>query len=124
MMNAGYPDGGAVFRLRAERFWVSFMVINSLMRHNPARQGTPGGISDAAIYNNGSTFSLEVCGGTLTEKTADEGGGGAIFVSSDLSGTLRIDQSHLSNIPCLGFDNTPGIYALAGDIETTDSVIE
>jgi hypothetical protein len=111
---------------------VSFTVINSIMSHNqaigyganPARPGTPGGGSGGAIYNDGNTFTLEVCGSSLTENTANEGGGAIFFVSNDLSGALHIDRSHLSNNPSLGFESDPGIFVLAGEIEYTDSVIE
>lgn len=111
---------------------VSFTVINSVMSYNkaigyganPARPGTPGGGSGGAIYNDGNTFTLEVCGSILTENSANEGGGAIFFVSNDLSGTLRIDQSHLSNNPSLGFETEPGIFVLAGAIEYIDSVIE
>jgi hypothetical protein len=111
---------------------VSFTVINSVMSYNeaigyganPARPGTPGGGSGGAIYNDGNTFTLEVCGSTLTENTANEGGGAIFFVSNDRSGTLHIDRSHLSNNPSLGFETDPGIFVLAGAIEYIDSVIE
>lgn len=111
---------------------VSFTVINSVMSYNqavgyganPADPGTPGGGSGGAIYNDGNTFTLEVCGSTLTNNTANEGGGAIFFVSNDLTGTLRIDRSHLSDNPSLGFETDPGIYVLAGEIEYTDSVIE
>jgi len=111
---------------------VSFTVINSVMSYNqavgyganPADPGTPGGGSGGAIYNDGNTFTLEVCGSTLTNNTANEGGGAIFFVSNDRTGTLRIDRSHLSDNPSLGFETDPGIYVLAGEIEYTDSVIE
>ena len=49
---------------------VSYTVINSLFSHNraigsganPARAGTPGGGSGGAIYNDGNTFTLSLCG--------------------------------------------------------------
>jgi hypothetical protein len=111
---------------------VSFTVINSVMSHNnaighganPAEPGTPGGGSGGAIYNDGNSFTLEVCGSTLTNNTANEGGGAIFFVSNDRSGILRIDRSHLSNNQSLGFETDPGIFVLAGAIEYTDSVIE
>jgi hypothetical protein len=111
---------------------VSFTVINSIMSYNeaigyganPARPGTPGGGSGGAIYNDGNTFTLEVCGSILTENSANEGGGAIFFVSNDRSGTLRIDQSHLSGNPSLGFETDPGIFVLAGTVEYIDSVIE
>jgi len=111
---------------------VSFTVIDSVMSYNqaighganPARPNTPGGGSGGAIYNDGNTFTLEVCGSTLTNNSANEGGGAIFFVSNDRSGTLRIDRSHLGSNPSLGFETDPGIFVLAGEIEYTDSVIE
>jgi hypothetical protein len=111
---------------------VSFTVINCVMSHNqaigyganPARPGTPGGGSGGAIYNDGNTFTLEVCGSRLTENTANEGGGAIFFVSNDRSGALHIDRSHLSNNPSYGFESDPGIFVLAGEIDYADSVIE
>jgi hypothetical protein len=111
---------------------VSFTVINSVMSYNqaignganPARPGTPGGGSGGAIYNDGNTFSLNLCGTTLVENIANEGGGAIFFVSNDLSGTLQIDRSNLSNNPSFGFENDPGIFVLAGEVEYSDSVIE
>ena len=111
---------------------VSFTLINSVMSYNeaigyganPARPDTPGGGSGGAIYNDGNTFTLEVCGSILTENSANEGGGAIFFVSNDRSGTLRIDQSYLSNNPSLGFETDPGIFVLAGTVEYIDSVIE
>ena len=49
---------------------VSYSVINSLFSHNnaignganPAKAGTPGGGSGGAIYNDGNTFTLSLCG--------------------------------------------------------------
>jgi hypothetical protein len=111
---------------------VSFSVINSVMTHNhavgyganPARPGTPGGGSGGAIYNDGNTFTLDLCGCVLTENEANEGGGAIFFVSNDRSGDLRIDRSYLSGNPSLGFESDPGIFALAGRIDYIDSVIE
>jgi len=124
--NAG-SNGGALSSIG-----VSFTVINSVMSHNnaighganPAEPGTPGGGSGGAIYNDGNSFTLEVCGRTLTSNTANEGGGAIFFVSNDRSGTLRIDRSYVSNNPSLGFETDPGIFVLAGAIEYTDSDIE
>jgi hypothetical protein len=111
---------------------VSFTVINSVMSHNraigyganPARPGTPGGGSGGAIYNDGNTFTLEVCGSEMTQNTANEGGGVIFFVSNDRSGSLYIDRSQLSNNASLGFETDPGIFVLAGEVAYTDSVIE
>lgn len=126
LANVG-ANGGALSSIG-----VSFTVINSLMSHNqaigfganPARDGTPGGGSGGAIYNDGNTFTLDVCGSTLTDNTANEGGGAIFFVSNDRTGSLHIDRSYLSGNPSLGFETLPGIFVLAGDTQYTDSVIE
>jgi hypothetical protein len=111
---------------------VSFTVINSVMSYNqaigyganPARPGTPGGGSGGANYNDGNTFTLNVCGSILTDNTANEGGGAIFFVSNDRSGSLMIDRSRLSNNVSLGFETDPGIFVLADEIKYIDSVIE
>lgn len=111
---------------------VSFSVINSVMSHNraigtganPARDGTPGGGSGGAIYNDGNTFTLDVCGSTLTDNLANEGGGAIFFVSNDLTGSLIVDRSYLSGNPSLEFETDPGIFVLAGAVAYIDSVIE
>jgi hypothetical protein len=111
---------------------VSFTVLNTLMTHNqaignganPQRDGTPGGGSGGAIYNDGNTFTLSLCGCTLTDNSANEGGGAIFFVSNDRSGTLRIEDSVLRDNPELGFRTDPGIFVLAGQTDYVNSVIE
>ncbi len=113
---------------------VSYTVINSLFSHNeavgnganPAQQGTPGGGSGAAIYNDGNTFTLTLCGTKITDNHANEGGGAIFFVSNDLSGSLVIEDSQLCNNPSDGFETQgyPGIFVLAsGDPQVTNSTL-
>jgi hypothetical protein len=111
---------------------VSFTVINTLMSHNqavgnganPARDGTSGGGSGGAIYNDGKTFTLSLCGCALNDNSANEGGGAIFFVSNDRSGTLRIEDSQLHDNPSLRFETDPGIFVLAGEVDYIDSVID
>jgi hypothetical protein len=111
---------------------VSYTVINSLISHNraignganPAQPGTPGGGSGGAIYNDGNTFTLNICGCRITENTANEGGGAIFFVSNDKTGSLIIDRSHLSSNYSGQFETDPGIFVKAGDVNYVDSVIE
>jgi hypothetical protein len=114
---------------------VSYTVLNSLFSHNraignganPARGGTPGGGSGGAIYNDGNTFTLTLCGVAMRQNSANEGGGAIFFVSNDLTGTLVIRDSVLSGNPSMGFetDGYPGIFVLAaGDPVVENSVIE
>ncbi|MGB5268090.1 MAG: hypothetical protein WBN30_15970 [Polyangiales bacterium] len=114
---------------------VSFSVINSAFTHNeaignganPQRPGTPGGGSGGAVYNDGNTFTLTVCGTVMENNTANEGGGAIFFVSNDRSGSLVIEDSVLRNNPSDGFETQgyPGIFVLAnGDPQVRSSVIE
>lgn len=114
---------------------VSYTVLNSLFSHNeaignganPAKPGTPGGGSGGAIYNDGNTFTLTLCGVRMTNNTANEGGGAIFFVSNDLTGSLIIKDSFLGNNPSKGFETSgyPGIFVLAnGDPQVTNSTIE
>jgi len=101
---------------------VSFNVVNSLFSHNraigtganPARSGTPGGGSGGAIYNDGNTFHLGICGSRIADNSANEGGGAIIFVSNDLTGTMSITNSVLTANPSAGFETQglPGIFYL------------
>ncbi len=84
---------------------VSYSVINSLFTDNqaighganPAKSGTTGGGSGGAIYNDGNTFTLTLCGDRLENNHANEGGGAIFFVSNDRSGSLVIKDSVLTN---------------------------
>lgn len=114
---------------------VSYTVINSSFSFenaigngaNPAKSGTPGGGSGGAIYNDGNTFELSLCGTRITDSTANEGGGAIFFVSNDRTGTLKIDNSILQRNKSLGFETPgfPGMFVLAkGDPQVTNSTIE
>ena len=114
---------------------VSYTVINSLMTHNqaigqganPARPGTPGGGSGGAIYNDGNTFALQLCGSDLNNNTAKEGGGAVFFVSNDRTGTLAISSSRLSANPSAGFETSgyPGIFYLgSGSPQVSASMLD
>jgi hypothetical protein len=112
---------------------VSHTVINSLFTHNlaignganPAKSGTPGGGSGAAIYNDGNTFTLRLCGTEITDNTANEGGGAIFFVSNNRTGHLIIEDSVLRRNPSLGFETLPGIFVLAAEPpQVTNSIIE
>ena len=113
---------------------VSYTVINSALTYNeaigyganPQDPGTPGGGSGGAIYNDGNTFTLTVCGTYIANNTANEGGGAIFFVSNDRSGRLIIEDSVLDNNPSAGFETQgyPGIFVLAnGDPQVTNSVL-
>jgi hypothetical protein len=124
-------NGGALSGLGT-----SFSVYNSLMTHNqaigrganPARPGTPGGGSGGAIYQDGNTFDLSLCGSKLENNHANEGGGAMIFVSNNLTGTMSITSSVLRSNVSDGFETNglPGIFILAkaGQPVIKDSILE
>ncbi len=76
--------------------------------------GTPGGGSGGAIYNDGNSFDLNICGTKIENNSAREGGGAIFFVSNDRTGHLVIRDSQLSNNPSDGFETSgyPGIFYL------------
>ena len=127
--NSGSNGGGL------STIGVSYTVINSLFTHNravgsganPARPGTPGGGSGGAIYNDGNTFTLSLCGTRMENNYANEGGGAIFFVSNDRTGSLLIRDSFLVHNPSGRFETPgyPGIYFLGnGSPQVTNSTIE
>jgi hypothetical protein len=123
-------NGGAISSIG-----VSYTVINSVFSGNlaighganPAQAGTPGGGSGGAIYNDGNTFTLTVCGSEIRDNHANEGGGAIFFVSNDRTGTLVIEDSTLSGNPSDGFETPglPGIFYLRnGDPRLCSSTLE
>jgi hypothetical protein len=80
---------------------VSWTVINSLFSHNraigrggnPSQAGTPGGGSGGAIYNDGNTMTLSLCGTLIEKNEVNAHGAGIFFVTNDHSGNIVIDRS-------------------------------
>ncbi|WP_437593582.1 hypothetical protein [Sorangium sp. So ce1000] len=113
---------------------VSWTVINSLFSHNralgnggnPAMAGTPGGGSGGAIYNDGDTMTLTICGTRIERNEVNAHGSAIFFVSNDHTGDIVIDRSVITNniggswyptYPQISnHDDTP--------IKVTDSTIE
>ncbi|HWS32645.1 MAG TPA: hypothetical protein VN408_07865 [Actinoplanes sp.] len=101
---------------------VSWTVLNSRFTGNravgtganPARDGTPGGGSGGAIYQDGDTYRLTLNGTVLDGNRAAEGGGAVFFVSNDRTGSLTIRNSTLRRNVSEGFesDGLPGIFYL------------
>ncbi len=107
---------------------VSYTVLNSLFTDNDAignGASSGNGGNGGAIYNDGNTYTLELCGVKITNNTANEGGGAIFFVSNDQTGHLVIRDSVLSGNPSLGFETYPGIFYIgAGDPVFENSTIE
>ena len=86
---------------------VSWTILNSLFSHNraigrggnPASSGTPGGGSGGAIYNDGNTMTLSLCGTRIESNTVEEFGGAIFFVSNDHTGSVNITDSTIRNNP-------------------------
>jgi hypothetical protein len=87
---------------------VSWTIINSLFSYNsaignggnPADTGTPGGGSGGAIYNDGDTMTLSICGTRIEQNKVNAYGSAIFFVSNGNTGTngkIAIDQSVITN---------------------------
>lgn len=84
---------------------VSWSIINSLFTHNhaignggnPADAGTPGGGSGGAIYNDGNTMTLSLCGVAIQNNDVVQHGSAIFFVTNDHSGDIRIEGSVITN---------------------------
>jgi hypothetical protein len=113
---------------------VSWNIINSLFSYNhaignggnPAGEGTPGGGSGGAIYNDGNTMTLSLCGTRIEYNEVVQHGSAIFFVTNDHSGDIRIDQSNITNN--IGGSWYPTYPQISNHDDTpitvTDSVIE
>ena len=106
----------------------SYTVFNSLFTDNQAighgannGQGGNGG----AIYNDGDTYDLNVCGSKLTNNHANEGGSAIFYVSNNKTGAFAISGATvIQNNPKGTFETQPGLfYQAATFTKSTDSVI-
>jgi len=84
---------------------VSWTILNSMFSYNraignggnPSEPGTPGGGSGGAIYNDGNTMTLSICGSLLEYNEVNAYGAAIFFVSNNHDGTLRIHDSIIRN---------------------------
>jgi hypothetical protein len=84
---------------------VSWTIINSVLSYNraignggnPAQDDTPGGGSGGAIYNDGNTMTLSLCGTRIEYNEVNAYGSAIFFVSNDHSGDVEITDSIVSN---------------------------
>ncbi|HSN16325.1 MAG TPA: hypothetical protein VLT61_16950 [Anaeromyxobacteraceae bacterium] len=116
---------------------VSWSIFNSVLSDNraignggnPAEPGTPGGGSGGAIYNDGNTLRLYLCGDELERNEVNAYGAGIFFVSNNHDGIIQISRSTIrANVNHGGstWEILPGI---SGHLDTTmivdaESVIE
>ncbi len=109
--NVGSNGGGV------SSIGVSWTIINSHFSHNraignggnPREEGTPGGGSGGAIYNDGLTMTLSICGSTIEHNEVNAYGSGIFFVSNNHDGLVRIADSVIRNNTGGGWNVLPGI---------------
>ncbi len=93
-------NGGAISSIG-----VSWTIINSLLSYNkalgdggnPAKDGSVGGGSGGAIYNDGNEMALSLCGTKLEYNEVNAFGSAIFFVSNNHTGTMRIEGSTITN---------------------------
>lgn len=113
---------------------VSWTILNSLFSHNravgnganPAKEGTPGGGSGGAIYNDGDKMTLSLCGTRIEHNEVNAHGSAIFFVSNNHTGDIRIDRSVIKdNVGGSWYPTWPQISNHSDTpIVVTDSVIE
>lgn len=111
-------NGGAISTLGA-----SLAIYNTEISHNqalgrgqnPALPGTPGGGSGGAIYQDGNAFDLSMCGATVSNNRAVEGGSAIFYVSNNSTGTMSLVDSSFASHPMGTFEtpNLPGFFVKA-----------
>jgi len=112
---------------------VSWTIINCLFSYNravgnggnPSASGTPGGGSGGAIYNDGNTMTLSICGTLIEQNTVNAYGAAIFFVTNDHTGNIRIENSVIRDNIGGSWHTLPGI-SMHGDTrcEIVNSVIE
>ena len=121
-------NGGAISSIG-----VSWTVLNSVLSYNhaigmggnPTMPGTPGGGSGGAIYNDGNTMTLTICGTRIQHNDVVQHGSAIFFVSNDHSGNVVIDRSIITdNVGGSWYPTYPQISGHADTpITVTDSTI-
>ncbi len=129
MGNVG-ANGGALGSIG-----VSYTVLNGVMSYNqaigwgqnPATSG-PGGGSGGAIYNDGNTYTLTICGSEVSNNSARELGGAVFYVSNDDSGSVSIERSTFRANACHDPQDPKGFYVQTNasnvSISSTTNTIE
>jgi hypothetical protein len=113
---------------------VNWSIYNSVFSHNfaigeggnPAQDGTPGGGSGGAIYNDGGTLRLSICGSRIENNASAVFGSAIFFVSNNHQGTLQVQQSTIRGNTGGGWDVLPGISMHDDTVQEIDasSIIE
>lgn len=109
--NSGSNGGGI------SSIGVSWSIYNSLFSYNravgnganPAAPGTPGGGSGGAIYNDGNTMTLSLYGTLIEHNEVNAHGSAIFFITNNLTGTIRIEDSLIRNNTGGSWYELPGI---------------
>ena len=96
---------------------VSWTIINCLFSYNratgnganPAKEGTPGGGSGGAIYNDGNKMTLSISGTLIEHNEVNAHGSAIFFVTNDHTGNIRIEDSVIRNNTGGSWYTLPGI---------------
>jgi hypothetical protein len=110
---------------------VSWTIINSLFSYNqaignggnPADSGTPGGGSGGAIYNDGNTMTLTLCGTLIENNTVKAYGGAIFFMSNSHTGTINITDSVIRNNPGGSWYPNPNAQGISMHSDTTVNIV-
>jgi hypothetical protein len=105
-------NGGALSSIE-----VNWTIINSLFAYNratgrggnPAEAGTPGGGSGGAIYNDGETMALSICGTRIERNRVNAFGSGIFFVSNNHDAVLSLERSVVRKNRGGGWNVLPGV---------------
>ncbi|MEK7394531.1 MAG: hypothetical protein AAB214_18390 [Fibrobacterota bacterium] len=121
-------NGGAFSSIMVNwSVWNSLFVANQAVGNggNPADKNTPGGGSGGAIYNDGNTLTLSVCGSKFTENKVNAFGAAIFFVSNNHQGTINLTDSRISGNIGGSWHVLPGI-AMHEDtkVNRVNSVLE
>ncbi len=84
---------------------VSWRIINSHFSYNsaignganPAQEGTPGGGSGGAIYNDGNEMTLSICGSIIENNTVNAHGSAIFFISNNHTGDIVLEETVIRN---------------------------
>jgi len=98
MGNVG-SNGGALSSIGVNwSIWNSAFVGNQAVGNggNPAQPKTPGGGSGGALYADGMSMTLSVCGSVFERNRVNAFGAALFFVSNNHDGLLRLTDSRIS----------------------------
>jgi hypothetical protein len=117
-------NGGALSSIGTSWSIYNSLFANNLATGMGANDGNGG--NGGAIYNDGNTIALKVCGTSMHDNFANEGGSAIFFVSNDQTGTIAITDSTLKNHAKGTFETAglPGLFVIAnGPTTVTNSTI-